>query len=473
MRSLAAFLATATLIACSDPSNPSHDAAVDAAIDAPTDAATDAAADGGGLTTVAVLPANLNRDLDVLFVIDNSAAMAEEQVALGSSFPQFLNTLNQVAGGLPDVHVGVISTNVGSGGVNVGGCSSAARPNGDDGNLLTNGCTGLAGQFIADVKQPDGTRIRNYTGDLATLFSCMAQLGTTGCGFEQPLESLFRALSSGRNPGFLRASARLAVVIVSEEDDCSATPGGGLFGDPTGTVTSPLGPRTSFRCFEFGVECDNDPNPRSFGPRTGCAPRVGSTYVRDVAPYVDYLRSLKANPRDVIVAGIIGDVDEAGTATVVPDPDDATRPYLGPSCQSAAGTAVPAIRLQTFLDGFPARNHTATICNDNLSGALTEIAAQIYEVIGNPCVDEVLIDTEPQPGLQPRCEVTQYLDVNGVPTNPMPLPACGAGAPPCWRITSQPAVCASTPGGLGFEIDRGGNPAPLGTTVEFRCEVEP
>ena len=200
----------------------------------PRDAGMDA---DDGLEATTIMPATLNRDLDLLFVIDNSGSMAEEQVALTQRFGRLTSSLNRVAGGLPDLHLGVISTNVGTGGVAIGGCSSATRPRGDDGNLLTNQCAALSGSFISDLKNPDGSRVANYTGDLESLFTCMARLGATGCGFEQPLEAMFRALQPGKNPGFLRPSARLAVVILSDEDDCSAKPGGALFGDPNAAVT--------------------------------------------------------------------------------------------------------------------------------------------------------------------------------------------------------------------------------------------
>ena len=150
------------------------------------------------------LPVKLNRNIDILFVIDDSGSMGEEQASLARNFPAFVNVLNTIPGGLPDVHIGVVSSNVGTGGVNIGGCSSATQPEGDDGNLQTNGCAGVTAAYLEDVAQPDGSRTRNYSGALADVFTCMAQLGTTGCGFEAHLESAFRALSPGRNPGFLR-----------------------------------------------------------------------------------------------------------------------------------------------------------------------------------------------------------------------------------------------------------------------------
>ncbi|MBL8623099.1 MAG: VWA domain-containing protein [Myxococcales bacterium] len=432
----------------------------------PPDAADD-------LVAVATVPAELNRALDLLLVIDNSGSMGEEQQSIAANLPQLINVLNTAPGGLPDVHIGVVSTNVGTGGVNIGGCSTATRPQGDDGNLLTSGCPGLTAAYVEDLRSPDGSRARNYSGDLATVLSCMTRLGTAGCGFEQPLESMKRALSPGRNPGFLRANALLGVLIVTDEDDCSAFDGGAMFGDPNGTISSPLGPRTSFRCFEFGVQCAGDTNPRAFGTKTGCVPRPASTYMPSVQPYVDFLRGLKADPKQVVVSTIAGNVDDQRTAVVGADPDDTTRPILQPSCQSASGIAAPALRLRTFLDGFPERNAASTICNDNLADALDVFGHLVRAAQGDACIQATLADVDPAaPGIQVRCEVTQYTLVGGVRTDPVALPACGAGGPPCWQLAADPTLCPTAPSNQALEIVRPG-PAPAGSVVEARCQVEP
>lgn len=460
---MGAALAAMTLVACGDDGGGQP---TDAGIDSPD--APDVPSD---LRTVATLPATLNRNLDVLFVVDDSSGMSEEQANLAANFPLFVNRLQAFPGGLLDLHLGMVSTNVGSGGVNITTCSSPGRPDGDDGFLLTNGCAGINGAFLSNVRLPDGSRQTNYAGDLASVFSCMVRLGNTGCGFEQPLEAMRRALSPARNPGFLRADAKLAVVFVTDEDDCSVR-NPEMFGDPFATPSSPLGPRTSFRCFEFGVACADDPNPRAFGSRHGCVPREGSPYLHAVAGYVDHLRALKPNPRDLVVAGITGTVETTGTAEVVPDESDATRPALGPSCQSPSGVAAPAIRLNTFFNRFE-RHTEATVCTDNFGDAYTQIAQEIGEAVGDPCIDEVLLDADPATsGLQPSCEVTEFTeDANGTRTDLGTLPSCDAGAPPCWRLAEDRQLCPASIDGTIVQIDRT-TPAPLGSIVEVRCRVE-
>ena len=86
--------------------------------------------------------------------------------------------------------------------------------------------TGLApgATYISDIGG-----VRNYTGNLADVFTCIAALGETGCGFEHQFAAITRALGAdGRaaRPPRTRASCAptryLAIVMITNEDDCSA-----------------------------------------------------------------------------------------------------------------------------------------------------------------------------------------------------------------------------------------------------------
>src|SRR5687767_14861002 len=62
------------------------------------------------------IPVNVNRNIDILFVVDNSGSMSAEQVSLATNIPRFINVLETIEGGLPNVHIGVVSSNMGIGG---------------------------------------------------------------------------------------------------------------------------------------------------------------------------------------------------------------------------------------------------------------------------------------------------------------------------------------------------------------------
>ena len=71
----------------------------------------------------------INRDLDILFMVDNSNSMAPLQTKMTAQLPTFMNRLKAIPGGQPNLHVAVVSSSLGAGAFgNVSGC---ARPTGD------------------------------------------------------------------------------------------------------------------------------------------------------------------------------------------------------------------------------------------------------------------------------------------------------------------------------------------------------
>jgi hypothetical protein len=241
--------------------------------------------------------------LDVLFVVDNSDSMREEQALY---LPLLIRQLASLPGGLPSLHVGVVSTDLGAG----GHAAEACAHQGDGGALQdaprVAGCTPPAGAFIADEIAGD-RRQRNYSGSLEDAFMCIAPLGIAGCGLEQPLAAMRRALdgSASKNAGFLRDDAFLAVIILTDEDDCSAAQPELLF-DPAPALDDPQGPLgafSSFRCTRFGLDCDGGP-PAAPGEHTGCAPRDAS-YVHHTDAFVEFLTGLK-DPAGLLVSVVAG-----------------------------------------------------------------------------------------------------------------------------------------------------------------------
>lgn len=187
---------------------------------------------------------------DILFVIDDSQSMAEEQATLRDNLGVFIDTL--IASPVQnDFRIGVTSTSVeGFGtGATAGqayGAGPAAGVPYPDGALVAvaqdAGGAGLAGDLIYDAATHaatggwGGARIldKGTTPEalarLAGDFRANVLLGVRGTGKEQPFRAARLALSdrlSDANAGFLRPGARLAVIFVTDEDDCSdsAEPG--------------------------------------------------------------------------------------------------------------------------------------------------------------------------------------------------------------------------------------------------------
>lgn len=132
--------------------------------------------------------------VDILFVIDNSCSMYEEQTALGHSFDDIINPI-ELAG--LDFHVGVVSTDM------------------DD------------PRQSGKLRQAGGLRyLDNSTPDITTAFRSMAQMGTSSSYAEKGRAATFAAieeLGDGFNKGFYREDAHLAVVVLSDEDDYSGS----------------------------------------------------------------------------------------------------------------------------------------------------------------------------------------------------------------------------------------------------------
>jgi hypothetical protein len=409
-------------------------------------------------------PINLNREVDILFVIDDSGSMADKQANLRANFPNFINVLNTIQGGLPDVHIGVVTSDVGTKGEDVANPGPQAGQGvglcaglGKGGNLQTFGATLTANadspnaNFIADIKNEDGSRRRNYAGDLADVFSQMANAGANGCGFEQHLHAMKRALDNNpMNAGFLRENAFLAVIFLADEDDCSLrTP------DLLGADGGPLGPLVSFRCTRFGITCDDNGASANemaqVGVKGRCHPDDDSPHLQTVSKYVNFLKGLKANdPTKVIVAGIIGPT--APFNVELRNINMQQQVALGHSCQfnGRNGTEVadPGIRLQFFLDQFPNRTTSTTICQSDLSGGMQLIGELLKESIGNPCITGDISDSDTDaPGLQPECSVSYITNFGKANAQETILPECDADATnqPCWHLLKDEALCPCSP----------------------------
>ncbi len=326
--------------------------------------------------------------LDLLFVVDNSASMAEEQMAMIDSMNELVTQLALAPDGLPDLHIGVISADIGAGGLGIAGCEG----DGDEGALHPgdNSCNGPNGSYVTDGYDSEGLHITNYSGSLNEAVACMANVGVNGCGFEQPLAAMKRGLDTLVSDGdFVRDDAHLAIVILSDEDDCSASDAGIFDTSPAlDDIGSALGPLSSFRCAEFGLLCDGTSLARTSGTYADCVPLAGSPYLSHPDDYVSYLAGLKGSSSNVTVAVIAG--DPTGVTVI----GDGGRPRLESSSSSANGEAYPAHRLAYFAEQFPT-NLVTSICNADLSGAMTSAGIAMRDGLeSEPASPGETVDTE-------------------------------------------------------------------------------
>jgi hypothetical protein len=160
---------------------------------------------------------------DVLFVIDNSGSMAEEQSGIATELPAFVEQLRQGGGVAQDFRVGVISTSVYQ--RSITNNREIYREYSEESGRLRPVPTASG--------EPSAERyIEGTDPELVEKFRRLVVLGTSGSGQETPFEAVRLAVASalalspvdrGGNGGFLRDGARLLVVVVTDEEDCSST----------------------------------------------------------------------------------------------------------------------------------------------------------------------------------------------------------------------------------------------------------
>jgi hypothetical protein len=347
----------------------------------------------------------VGRSVDLLFLIDDSTSMAPLQQNLARNFPRFMQALEAAPGGLPDVHIAVASTDMGVQGEGtpsaIGGCDGEGKA-GAFQYSARGPCTATNLQagatFISNVGG-----VANYAGSLADTFACMAALGESGCGFEQPFAAMTRALGAdGRsapvpNQGFLRDDAYLGIVLITNEDDCSAVPGSRLFDvDSDVTLTSELGPPSNFRCNEFGHLCDGVPPVRDAPNNStsdtvtyqSCVSSEQSGRLKTVAETAAQIRSLKSDPANQIAFAAIA--APAAPYTVrwknPPLSDTGPWPEISHSCTTTdGGFGDPSIRVTELARQFGAHGLVASICDGEFASALQLIGQQMVALIdGGP-----------------------------------------------------------------------------------------
>lgn len=300
--------------------------------------------------------------VDILLVVDNSGGMIYPQKFLAQSMPALLSGLGKLPGGA-NYRVGLVTTDMGVGAFSNSNCSKV----GDAGELQLPGSCPKPKGGQRWVQVVGGTS--NVQGDPAAVVACMVDaVNAGGCGFEQPLKAMRTALS-GVNPGFPRKHAALAVVILTNEDDCSAA-SNTLFdaGD------SSLGPYSSYRCFQYGVLCSGKKPPLQATLLANCAP--GQSWLHGVnTTYASFLKSLKP-PGWVSVLVLASTPDN--TTQVVKEKYGSKGYYVMPSCQLGGYVqGTPAFRLDSFVGAMGSRGVFSTICSTSYAKALSSLLLRI------------------------------------------------------------------------------------------------
>jgi hypothetical protein len=326
---------------------------------------------------ISVSPTRL---LDLIFMVDNSPSMAPKQAKLKAQFPLLLNALQDPndPNGLPDLHVAIIDSDLGTGGA---WSSGSCGPNAENGNSNYGDqgkfrmINSVSGSTPCGVTSPDALWLEytkgkpvNFTGQIGDVFGCLAMnLGTLGCGEEHQLQAFeFALVAAGLNNeaqhAILRPNAYLGLVFLTDEDDCSAAQNDGMFGDKAELRNE----SASLRCYSRSHMCGNQkltdgapgyPTTAAFSaPLSTCQARTDScpnvtdgdaagtdtnpattcSPLKNIKHLADEIKGLKTDPdNQILVAGIFGwplnGVDPATAQykiDMIPNPNTADSTHL-------------------------------------------------------------------------------------------------------------------------------------------------
>ncbi|HEY5089074.1 MAG TPA: hypothetical protein VIK30_03850, partial [Polyangia bacterium] len=294
----------------------------------------------------------------------------------------------------------------------------------------------------------------------------------------------------------LRDGAALAIIILTNEDDCSAPPTTDLYSLNGGRqdLTNPLGPIANYRCNQFGHLCTdpNGPSPTTLqqpplnppSDATGAAGAQTLTLANcqsndtdsgkliPVSQFIANVKSLKPDPdHQIFVAAITGPTTPYTVQWV---PQNITPPESWPALEHSCGAtpdgsfADPAVRITQFVNGF--HNGVVTsICDDSYAPAMSGIAAGIGGMMtasSSPCFNF----TPHQNALgHPDCSITKEV-TNAGKTEGIVVPDCleNGGAAPCWTLAPDATTCPD--GGLALTVSTDPDPAN-GDEVGISCEV--
>ncbi|MEO1171577.1 MAG: vWA domain-containing protein, partial [Myxococcota bacterium] len=179
----------------------------------------------------------VSEQTDILFIVDNSGSMAEEQAELRANVDAFIRVLTESPN---DYQVGLISTDISrTPPADISLCEPCCDVDTDadgipdftdcdNGRLYSSDFQNRIfsrppreGRTEEEIAQDTDALIREFNATIEVL-------GTDGSAFEAPLEAMKRAVDPDGdvavrllNLGFIREEASLAVIFLTDEDDCS------------------------------------------------------------------------------------------------------------------------------------------------------------------------------------------------------------------------------------------------------------
>jgi hypothetical protein len=357
---------------------------------------------------------------DILFVIDDSGSMADEQERVRAGLSRFVATLasSPIAN---DFQIGVTNTSVekfaadafgnlpANGQVySAGPASGVPYPDGArvavDPATVVSGTASTYGDFLYAAPAPDpgffGSQIMaSGSPSLVTDFQNNVLVGTNGSSREQPFRAAELALTarlSGENAGFLRPGARLAIIFVTDEDDCS--------GPPDGII------RSDTACRDAGTD-----------------PASSLVKISDFAAFLQ--GPIGGEVRDVVIGAIAGVDCTNGVCTT------------STVCSGAVSAPDRIVALLNVMP--PARTRLASICDPTFDQALDQFA------------DAIMSQTLPLDGA-----VADYRMLVATVTK-------AGGAVETCRIADRSDPNA----GAIYEAPSAGKPASL--TFQRNCALEP
>ena len=472
--------------------------------------------DDGRPITESVL-VDVNRQLDLLFVIDNSASTAEEQAKLAAAIGVLTDRLDEAQ---TSYRVGVTTTDNGNpwcmdtspegGKLRATSCrdrsSEFTGPDGSD--ALESACHAACGLDTVEIAPSaiagdstsrarpwieggaGGTNVVGAT--VAEALACVLPQGIDGCRYEQPLESMYKSLLRARNEeedgyGFVRPGAVLGVVVLTDAVDCSHDreqedifipwSDRHLWSDPEADEP------TAAICWNAGVECDGD------GSLYDDCRASQAGYLEGIKRYVETLQELEddasetaGRPREVLFAPIAGAMLDGSIVYADAQQEASMIDFgIGPGCVSQGGAALPPVRLLEVAEAFAVEDdqplddppRVYSVCADDYAVTLDQLADSLLDRMPPACVEACVADADPEmPGLQHQCELrVEAFDGTSASTE---IPSCEAeeSAGLCWMAQTGESLsdeCRDAGSNLEVTLRHDGQSLPAGARVYADC----